>query len=48
MNTVKCTLMLKEHYPEMDIKVFYMDIRAFGKGFEDVYNRSRSIGVQYP
>lgn len=47
MNTVKSTLMLKEHYPEMDIKVFYMDIRAFGKGFEDVYNRSRSIGVQY-
>jgi heterodisulfide reductase subunit A len=47
MNTVKSTLMLKEHYPDMDIKVFYIDIRAFGKGFEDLYKRSRRLGVQY-
>jgi heterodisulfide reductase subunit A len=47
MNTVKSTLILKEHYPEIDIKVFYIDIRAFGKGFEDLYKRSRSLGVQY-
>jgi heterodisulfide reductase subunit A len=47
MNTVKSSLLLKEHYPEMDIKVFYLDIRAFGKGFEDLYMRSRKAGVQY-
>jgi heterodisulfide reductase subunit A len=47
MNTVKSTLVLKEHYPDLDIKVFYMDIRAFGKGFEDLYTRSRRLGVQY-
>ncbi len=47
MNTVKGTLVLKEHYPDIEIKVFYIDIRAFGKGFEDLYNRSRSLGVQY-
>ncbi len=47
MNTVKSTLMLKEHYPDIDIKVFYIDIRAFGKGFEDLYKRSRRLGVQY-
>ncbi len=47
MNTIKSTLILKEHYPDMDIKVFYMDIRAFGKGFEDLYNRSRRLGVKY-
>ncbi len=47
MNTIKSTLLLKEHYPDMDIKVFYIDIRAFGKGFEELYNRSRSLGVQY-
>ena len=47
MNTVKSTLVLKEHYPDMTIKVFYIDIRAFGKGFEDLYNRSRRLGVQY-
>jgi heterodisulfide reductase subunit A len=47
MNTIKSTLMLKEHYPEMDIHVFYIDIRAFGKGFEDLYTRSRRLGVRY-
>jgi heterodisulfide reductase subunit A len=47
MNTVKSTLILKEHYPEIDIKVFYIDIRAFGKGFEDLYKRSRRSGVHY-
>lgn len=47
MNTVKSTLMLKEHYPDMDIKVFYIDIRAFGKGFEELYTRSRRSGVHY-
>lgn len=47
MNTVKSTLILKEHYPEMDIKVFYVDIRAFGKGFENLYRRSRRLGVHY-
>ena len=47
MNTVKSTLTLKEHYPDMEIKVFYIDIRAFGKGFEDLYRRSRRLGVQY-
>jgi len=47
MNTVKSTLVLKEHYPDIDIKVFYIDIRAFGKGFEDLYMRSRRLGINY-
>ncbi len=47
MNTVKSTLVLKEHYPDIDVKVFYIDIRAFGKGFEELYTRSRRMGVHY-
>ncbi len=47
MNTIKSTLVLKEHYPDMEVKVFYIDIRAFGKGFEDLYTRSRRLGVHY-
>ncbi len=47
MNTIKSTLVLKEHAPDLDIKVFYIDIRAFGKGFEDLYTRSRRLGVRY-
>jgi heterodisulfide reductase subunit A len=47
MNTVKSTIMLKMHYPELEVKVFYIDIRAFGKGFEDLFRRSKGLGVRY-
>lgn len=47
MNSIKSAIMLKEHYPEMEIKVFYIDIRAFGKGFEDLFRRSKSMGIRY-
>jgi heterodisulfide reductase subunit A len=47
MNTVKSALMLKEHDPDLDVKVFYIDMRAFGKGFEDLFRRSKGAGVRY-
>ena len=47
MNTVKETLQLAEHYPDSEATVFYTDIRAFGKGFEDLYRRSREKGARY-
>ncbi|MGQ9551358.1 MAG: CoB-CoM heterodisulfide reductase HdrA2 [Candidatus Bathycorpusculaceae bacterium] len=45
MNTIKDSLLIKEHWPETEIYVFYVDIRAFGKGFEDLYRRARKEGV---
>jgi heterodisulfide reductase subunit A len=47
MNTIKDTLLLKDHYPDTESKVFYIDMRAFGKGFEDMFKRSKEVGVQY-
>jgi len=47
MNTIKDCLLLKDHYPDTDCTVFYMDIRAFGKSFEDFYMRSKDEGVKY-
>jgi len=47
MNTVKDSLLIKEHHPDTEIYVFYMDIRAFGKGFEDLFRRSKEEGVHY-
>ncbi len=47
MNTVKDSLLIKEHWPSTEIYVFYIDIRAFGKGFESLYRRSREEGVIY-
>ena len=47
MNTIKDSLLIKEHWPETEIYVFYIDIRAFGKGFEDLYRRAKSEGVKF-
>jgi heterodisulfide reductase subunit A len=47
MNTIKETLLIDEYDPKIEKKVFYIDIRAFGKGFEDLYKRSRETGTRY-
>jgi heterodisulfide reductase subunit A len=47
MNTIKDSLLIREHWPETEIYVFYVDIRAYGKGFEDLYKRSRKEGVKF-
>ena len=47
MNTIKDTLLLADHYPDTENFVFYQDIRAFGKGFEDMYQRSKEAGTRY-
>jgi heterodisulfide reductase subunit A len=45
MNTIKDSLLIKEHWPDTQIYVFYIDIRAFGKGFEDLYKRAKKEGA---
>jgi heterodisulfide reductase subunit A len=47
MNTVKNTLLLADHYPDVENVVFYQDIRAFGKSFEDLFQRSKEVGTRY-
>ncbi len=47
MNTVKDTLLLADHYPDTENVVFYQDIRSFGKGFEDMFQRSKQAGTRY-
>jgi heterodisulfide reductase subunit A len=48
MNTIKDSLLIREHYGrDLKIDVYYMDIRAFGKGFEDLYNRAKAEGVRF-
>ena len=47
MNTIKATQYLHDTYPEVSSTVFYTDLRAFGKGFEELLTRSRASGVKY-
>lgn len=47
MNSIKDSLIVREYFPNSEIIIFYIDIRAFGKGFEEFYNRSLEEGVKY-
>ena len=47
MYTIKNALLLKQTYPDMDITIFYMDIRTPSKGYEEFYARSRQAGIRF-
>jgi heterodisulfide reductase subunit A2 len=41
MYAIKNAQIIKEHEPDTEIAVYYNDVRAFGKGFEELYHRVR-------
>jgi heterodisulfide reductase subunit A len=47
MYTAKQAHLVKEKLPQANVTVFYMDVRTFGKGFEEFYDRVRRDGVMY-
>lgn len=48
MYTAKEALLLKEHLPNAKIYIFYIDIRAFGKGYEEFVRRvQQEFGANY-
>jgi heterodisulfide reductase subunit A len=47
MNTIKSAQYLMDNYPDTEVTVFYIDLRAYGKGFEELLMRTRGHGVRY-
>jgi len=47
MYTAKQAHLLRDKIPDARITVLYMDVRAFGKGFEEFYERVQKEGVIY-
>jgi heterodisulfide reductase subunit A len=48
MYATKQARQYKEKHPEADIYIFYMDIRAFGKGYEEFYeSAAENYGINY-
>jgi len=47
MYTMKQAHLVKEKIPDADVTIFYTDVRAFGKGFEEFYDRVQGEGVTY-
>jgi len=47
MYTAKQARMLREMYPDALVKVFFMDVRAYGKGYEEFWEETQRSGVIY-
>lgn len=48
MYATKEAMIAKEHsHIPLECHIYYMDMRAFGKGFDDYYNRAKDLGVKY-
>lgn len=45
MVSVKQAGLIKEMYPDAQVTILYMDLRCFGKGFEEFYDTVREKGV---
>ncbi|MEA3254809.1 MAG: CoB--CoM heterodisulfide reductase iron-sulfur subunit A family protein, partial [Candidatus Altiarchaeota archaeon] len=47
MYAMKQATQIKEKFPDCEIYIFYIDIRAFGKDYEEFYERLRGKGVKF-
>ena len=47
MYTAKHAHLVRDKIPDANITVFYMDVRAFGKGYEEFYDRVKHERVMY-
>ena len=47
MYAIKQAMLLAGALPLADITIYYMDIRAFGKGYEQFYENSKAMGIQF-
>ncbi len=47
MYATKEAIIAKEHEPDLECTIFYMDMRAYGKGFDAYFERAKELGVRY-
>ena len=47
MYAIKEAIIAMEHEPDLSCEVFYMDIRAHGKGFDEYYERAKRLGIRF-
>ncbi len=47
MYAIKQAMLLSGALPLADIIIYYMDIRAFGKGYEQFFQNAQAMGIQF-
>ncbi len=47
MYAIKQSILLSGTLPMADITIYYMDIRTFGKGYEQFYQSAKAMGIEF-
>ena len=47
MASIKNAILIKEKSPDTDVTICYMDIRAYGKGYEEFRERAEEAGITF-
>jgi heterodisulfide reductase subunit A len=47
MYAIKESIIAREHAPDLDITIFFMDLRAYGKGFDAYYEHAKEQGIHF-
>ena len=47
MAAIKNAILIKEKDPETNVTICYHDIRAYGKGYEEYYQRAERMGIRF-
>ncbi len=47
MQAIKNAMLIKEKYPDTEVIICYIDIRSYGKGYEEYYERAKALGVKF-
>ena len=47
MYAIKEAMLLSGSLPFADLTIYYMDIRAFGKGYEEFYRSAKAMGIEF-
>jgi heterodisulfide reductase subunit A len=45
--STKQAIEIKERHPDARVTCFYIDIRTYGRGFEEMYRRAQEMGITY-
>jgi heterodisulfide reductase subunit A2 len=47
MYAIKNAVLLKQMYPDIELSIYYIDIRTPSKGYEEFYDRARQMGIKF-
>jgi heterodisulfide reductase subunit A len=47
MASIKNAILIKEKHPDISVTICYMDVRSYGKGYEEYRERAERAGVRF-